>query len=307
MEGAPGSASDEGSPPPGDATYDAVASAYARLTRKWSPPVAAALVRRASVSDGDHVLDVGTGTGIAALEAAARVGTGGLVLGIDVSEAMLAEARAAAAEAGASGVSFAEMAAEALDVPDRDFDVVLSLFAVPHLRDPGAALREMHRVLRPGGRLVLGVGGGAPLLSRAGLGSRVSRVLSLVEARGRSLVAPGFLEGLLPLDGAGAARERPHIGLRALVALVQSAGFERVVSSWSGHETEVESPDEFWELQATFSTPVRTWLAAADAQAAAALRERFRDECTRVLARGGRLLYPRGAVIVGARRPLENA
>jgi SAM-dependent methyltransferase len=295
-------------PPPEatlDDSYDAVAPSYARLSRKWSPPLAAALVARASVSDGDHVLDVGTGSGIVAWEAAARVGSDGRVLGVDISQALLAEARAFGA--GPASVDFVRMAAEALDLPDRDFDAVLSLFAVSHFRDSAAALREMHRVLRPGGRLVLGLGGGAPLLSVAGLAGRVGRVLSLVEARGRSLVAPGFLEGLLRDDGARPLREAPHVALRPLVALVQSAGFERILTSWTGHETEIETAAEFWELQATFSTPARAWLAGAAPDVVATLRDRFLQECARVQARGGRLIYPQGALIVSARRPLENA
>jgi SAM-dependent methyltransferase len=288
-----------------DDDYDAVAPSYARLSRKLSSPLAAALVARASVSDGDHVLDVGTGSGIVAWEAAARVGADGRVLGVDVSEAMLSEARGAGA--GPANVAFARMAAEALDLPDRDFDVALSLFALPHFRDPAGALREMFRVLGPGGRLVLGLGGGPPLLSVAGLTGRVGRVLSMVEAQGRSLIAPGFLEGLLQDAGAPPLRETPHVALRPLVALVRSAGFERILTSWTGHETEIETAAEFWELQATFSTPARAWLAGADRQAASALRDRFERDCERVLTRGGRLLYPQGALIVSARRPLENA
>jgi SAM-dependent methyltransferase len=294
---APGATLDDG--------YEAVAPSYARLSRKWSGPIAAALVARASLSEGDHVLDVGTGTGIVAWVAAARVGAEGRVVGVDLSEAMLAEARSAGT--GDAKVDFAHMAAEALDLPDRDFDVVLSLFAVSHFKDSAASLREMHRVLGPGGRLVLGLGGGAPLLSVAGVTGRVGRVLSLVEARGRSLVAPGFLEGLIREDGTRPLRVTPHVGLRALVALVQSAGFERILTSWTGHETEIETADEFWDLQVTFSTPARSWLLGAAPDAVAALRDRFRRECARVQARGGRLLYPQGALIVSARRPLENA
>jgi protein-L-isoaspartate O-methyltransferase len=303
VNGAP----EDGSGSPSDDPYAAVAPVYARLSRKFSAPLAERLVARASVSAGDHVLDVGTGTGIVAWTAAARVGRLGRVVGVDLSEAMLAEARQARPDPpSAAPMAFACMPAEALEVPDREFDVVVSLFAVSHLRDPASALREMHRVVRPGGRLVLGLGSGAPLLSAAGLGRRVGRVLSLVDTRGRSLVAPGFLEGLLR-ETARPLPETPHVGLRPLVGLVQAAGFERIVSAWSGDQSEIESVDEFWDLQATFSTPARSWLAAAPADAVAAVRDRFDRECARTRARGGRLLYPQGALMVSARRPLENA
>jgi SAM-dependent methyltransferase len=288
----------------GDDSYEAVAPAYARVTSRWSRPLAAALVSRASVGSGDHVLDVGTGTGLVAREAAEHVGTDGRVVGIDTSEAMLAEARAA--PAGRPNVSFARMAAETLDLPDREFDVALSLFAVTHFADPAAALREMHRVLTPGGRLVLGTGGRAPLLSVAGVTRRVGRVLSLVESGGRSLIAPGFLEGLLREEDAP-LREAPHLGLRALVGLVEAAGFERILTSWCGHEGEVESAEEFWELQVTLSTPARRWRARASPAAVETMHERFLRECARAQGRGGRLLYPQGALVVSARRTLEDA
>ena len=259
--------------------YAAVAATYARVTSRWSRPLAAALVARASVGGGDHVLDVGTGTGLVAREAADHVGAEGRVVGVDISEAMLAEARSAV-PAG-PGVSFVRMPAESLDLPDREFDVALSLFAVTHFADPAAALREMHRVLTPGGRLVLGAGGRAPLLSVAGVTRRVGRVLSLVESGGRSLIAPGFLEGLLREEDAP-LREAPHLGLRALVALVESAGFERILTSWCGHEGEVETAEEFWELQVTVSTPARAWRARTSAAAVEAMRDRFLNECARV-------------------------
>jgi SAM-dependent methyltransferase len=281
-----------------------VAAAYGRISQKWARPLAAALVARASLSEGDHVLDVGTGTGLVAGVAAERVGTTGRVIGIDVSEAMLAEARSLAA--ARPNLSFASMDAESLELPDRDMDVVVSLFAVTHFADPAAAVREMHRVLTPGGRLVLGVGGRAPLLSVAGVTRRAFRVLSLVEAAGRSLVAPGFLEGLLREQDA-LLHEPPHLGLRALVALVQAAGFERILTSWCGHEGEIESAEEFWELQVTVSTPARAWRAAASPAAVEAMHERVLRECARVQGRGGRLLYPQGALVVSARRPLEHA
>jgi SAM-dependent methyltransferase len=284
--------------------YEAVAAAYGRLSLRWSRPLAAALVARASLSEGDHVLDVGTGTGLVAGAAAERVGAAGRVLGIDVSDAMLAEARSAIGER--RNVTFTSMAAESLALPDRDFDVVLSLFAVTHFADPAAALREMHRVLTPGGRLVLGVGGRAPLLSVAALSRRASRVLSLVEPGARSLMAPGFLEGLLREEDAP-VREPPHLGLRALVAVVQASGFERILTSWCGHEGEIETAEEFWELQVTISTPAREWRESASPAAVERIRERFLRECARVPGRGGRLLYPQGALVVSARRPLEHA
>src|SRR6185503_16502827 len=150
------------------ASYDGVGEAFDRLSDRFSAPLARRLLEAAEVGPGDHVLDVGTGTGVVAFPAAARVGPEGTVLGIDISEEMLATARARAARMLEPGhVTFRIMDTQTLALPDASFDVAVSLFAVHHLPDPLAAFREMHRVVRPGGRLAVAVGSGPPLLSAA--------------------------------------------------------------------------------------------------------------------------------------------
>src|SRR5205814_2113371 len=112
------------------AAYDAVAPRYARLARRHGSALAGALVRFAELRPGACVLDVGTGTGLVALEAARAVGAAGRVIGVDVSAGMLAEARSAAA--GLDHVRFQAMAAESLDLPTGSCHAVLSLFAIAH-------------------------------------------------------------------------------------------------------------------------------------------------------------------------------
>jgi SAM-dependent methyltransferase len=75
---------------------------------------------------GERVLDLGSGAGTDSLIAAQMVGEGGRVTGIDMTSAMLAKARAAAAELGAANVEFVEAEAERLPFPDESFDVVVS-------------------------------------------------------------------------------------------------------------------------------------------------------------------------------------
>jgi len=104
---------------------------------------------------GSTLLDVGAGTGEVALQAAAWVGSEGRVIGNDIAAAMMSLAERAAAEQGATNVTFCRMDAEQLGFPDASFDTVtcaLSLFQFP---DMGRALAEMWRVLKPGGRLGL--------------------------------------------------------------------------------------------------------------------------------------------------------
>lgn len=98
------------------------------------------------------VLDVGTGTGFMLLGVAPRVDR---FIGVDASEAMLAKARENLAAAGFPKADLRVGTMEALPVEDASVDVVLSNMALHHATNPKAALREMARVLRPGGRLVL--------------------------------------------------------------------------------------------------------------------------------------------------------
>jgi len=98
-------------------------------------------------------LDIATGTGWAALAAAQHVGPTGRVLGVDLAPEMLARARQKVAAAGLSHVEFRAGDAERLDVADQRFDVVLCASALMILPDMLAALREWHRVLKPGGQV----------------------------------------------------------------------------------------------------------------------------------------------------------
>ncbi len=112
-------------------------------------------VDRAEVSPGDSVLDVCCGTGDLSLELAARVSPGGRVVGCDFSEPMLDLAREKAARARAESVRFEW--ADALELPydDDRFDAVTVGFGVRNFADRDQGLREMARVLKPGGRLVI--------------------------------------------------------------------------------------------------------------------------------------------------------
>jgi arsenite methyltransferase len=102
---------------------------------------------------GERVLDLGSGAGTDSLVAAQMVGSEGQVTGIDMTPAMLAKARAAAAELGLSNVEFVEGEAERLPFPDESFDVVVSNGVIDLIPDKDAVFSELYRVLAPGGRM----------------------------------------------------------------------------------------------------------------------------------------------------------
>lgn len=110
---------------------------------------------RAEVGPGDAVLDVCCGTGDLALELAKRVAPDGRAIGCDFSEPMLDLAREKAGKAGAEGIRFEWADALKLPYEEGRFAAVTVGFAVRNLADLDAGLREMRRVLRPGGRLVI--------------------------------------------------------------------------------------------------------------------------------------------------------
>jgi arsenite methyltransferase len=105
------------------------------------------------LAPGERVLDLGSGAGTDSLIAAQMVGEQGQVTGIDMTQEMLAKARAAAAEMGATNVEFVEGEAERLPFPDTSFDVVISNGVIDLVPDKDAVFTELFRVLAPGGRI----------------------------------------------------------------------------------------------------------------------------------------------------------
>lgn len=123
-------------------------------------PVARLFLDQVPLRVGDRVLDVACGTGIVARLAAPRVAPSGKVVGLDLNEGMLAVAREHAPEDG-TPIEWKQGDATALPFADGVFEVVLCQQGLQFFPDKSRALREMHRVLVPGGRLALNVWGKA--------------------------------------------------------------------------------------------------------------------------------------------------
>jgi arsenite methyltransferase len=104
---------------------------------------------------GETVLDLGSGGGIDVLLTSRRVGPTGKVYGLDMTDEMLALARENQAKAGATNVEFLKGTIEAIPLPDRSVDIVISNCVINLAADKDAVLRETFRVLRPGGRFAV--------------------------------------------------------------------------------------------------------------------------------------------------------
>ena len=139
--------------------WDLAADVYEALWQAQLAPAQAALLDGAAAAPGESVLDVACGTGLVALAAAASVGPAGRVIGVDISGQMIEVAQRRAQQLALANVEFARMDAEALALPDAGFDAALCALGLMYMPDPGRALHEMRRAVRPGGRVALAVWG----------------------------------------------------------------------------------------------------------------------------------------------------
>jgi len=139
--------------------WDLAALDYEQLWQTQLAEAQSALLSLASLELGEQVLDIACGTGLVSFEASRAVSRSGHVLGIDLSERMVDAAEQRAQQMKLSNCSFSRMDAETLALPDASFDVVLCALGLMYMPDPEQAVREMRRVLRPGGRVSLAVWG----------------------------------------------------------------------------------------------------------------------------------------------------
>jgi arsenite methyltransferase len=137
-------AEDLGYPPELASVPDSAAASFAGVANPFT---------LGRLEPGERVLDLGSGAGTDSLVASQMVGAEGSVTGIDMTPEMLARARAAAAEMGATNVDFVEGEVERLPYPDGSFDVVISNGVIDLIPDKDAVFAEIFRVLAPGGRI----------------------------------------------------------------------------------------------------------------------------------------------------------
>ena len=120
-------------------------------------PVTEWLCTGTAAQPGQRILDVACGTGLPSLALAERVQPGGAVLATDLAPDMIEAARRVARAAGARGLEHRVMSAQGLEVADSSFDAVTCAFGLMFCPDPVAAVAELRRALRPGGRFAVAV------------------------------------------------------------------------------------------------------------------------------------------------------
>jgi ubiquinone/menaquinone biosynthesis C-methylase UbiE len=232
----------------------------------WAPK----LIDLAEVQPGLHVLDVACGTGVVTRLAAERVGSTGRVVGLDINAAMLSVARGLPPVSGAS-VEWLEASALEIPLPDSSFDAVLCQHGLQQFPDRPTALREMRRVLVPGGRLALCVWSqieGSPGMA------------ALAKALGRHVGAEAAANRRAPFALGDAVHLR---------ALVEDAGFRDVDVRTMVETARFPSPEALVAYQLG-ATPLST-IGAVTEVAEQAVAEDVRAALQRYL-HGGKLAVP---------------
>jgi ubiquinone/menaquinone biosynthesis C-methylase UbiE len=171
----------------------------------WLPqlaPVGEQLLNELQVQAGQCILDIASGTGEPALTLARRMGSGVHITGVDSAAGMVRVAQAKARDEQLENILFRTMAAERLDFAEAGFDRVLCRFGVMLFENPLEGLREMYRVLKPGGRFALAVWSTPETMptlhwSCQAFRDRVAEEHLPPLARVTSLGMPGLLEGML--------------------------------------------------------------------------------------------------------------
>jgi len=149
----------------------------------------------AELQPGERVLDIATGTGVAAFLAAERVGPRGEVVATDISQGMVDAVREEAERQGVTNMSYERVDAEELGFQDGSFDAALCVLGLMYPADPQRAIEQMQRVLKPGGRAAVAVWGRR---DRCGW----AEIFPIMDARVNSDVCPLFFQ----LGGEGALR-----------------------------------------------------------------------------------------------------
>ena len=251
------------------ATYRNYSGSAAQLYQSFfvpaiATPVSGELLRTADLQSGERVIDVACGTGVITRAAAEQVGSTGTVTGVDVAPDMIDVAKATAA--GGAPIAWHVADAASLPLPDASCDVALCQMGLMFMEDRPGAVAELHRVLAPGGRVIINTPG---------------RIQPLFEAMERAIV-----DNLDPQLGAFVRAVSSMHDPDVLATLLSDAGFEQVSSTEYAARFALPGPAEFlWNY--INLTPMRPRVAEAPESAQAAMERQFVEAWTPHVVDGG--------------------
>jgi len=251
--------------------------------RAFGAPVSNWLVESIHPQPGHRVLDLAAGIGETGFLAAELIEPGGTLISTDQAEGMLDAARARAQALGLTNVEFKLINAEWIDLPVASVDGVLCRWGYMLMADPGAALSETRRVLRPGGRVALAVWN-AP-------------------SENPWLAVPGALmieRGLIPAPEPGTPGPLSLGDPDRLRDLLETAGFEDIEIEVVAQERRESSVDAFWDQQLDLSRNFHDAVMGLTEPESDALRAALQARLAPFIHADGTLVLPASSLVAAA-------
>jgi ubiquinone/menaquinone biosynthesis C-methylase UbiE len=210
-------------------TYEAAADTFDAPANGFWALTGGRTVERLGLARGAQVLDLPCGSGASALPAAEAVGPEGLVVAVDLADALLGLARAKAQAAGFSNIRFVQADMRDTGLPDESFDAVVCVFGVFFVPDRQALMRELWRMVRPGGTLAVTCWG--PHVLEPGATAFWDAVAA---------VRPDLVRGFNPWDDL--------VSVDQLVELYASGGIEGARAELVEAAQALRSEDDWWDV-----------------------------------------------------------
>ena len=210
-------------------TYEAAADTFDAPANAFWSSTGNRTIARLGLERGARVLDVPCGSGASALPAAEAVGPDGQVVGVDLAAGLLRLARAKARAAELRNIRFVRADMRATGLADESFDAVVCVFGIFFVPDRRALMRELWRMVRPGGALAVTCWG--PHMLEPG----ATAFWDAVEG-----VRPDLVRGFNPWDDL--------VSVEQLLDLYTSSGIEGAQAEFVEAAQELRSPDEWWEV-----------------------------------------------------------
>lgn len=202
--------------------WDKAAEFYEDSWKEQLKPAQDKLIEMTALQPGENVIETSCGTGLVTFRVAKQVEPGGEVVATDLSDSMIEWAEGLAKKKNISNVAFHRMDAEQLELKDNQFDAAICSLGLMYFPYPVEALKEMHRVLKPGGRAAIAIWG-----ERKNCGW--ADIFSIVDKRVASDVCPMFFQ-----QGTGNTLEHS----------LESAGFQDIVLDRFKVKLAYPSPEE---------------------------------------------------------------
>jgi ubiquinone/menaquinone biosynthesis C-methylase UbiE len=186
-------------------------------------------IDRLGLREGDKVLDVCCGSGASAIPAAIKVGTTGRVIGADLAESLLVLGRNKSQQQGLQNIKFCCGDFENLGFPDASFDAIVCVFGIFFVPDMEGAIRELWRMLRPGGKLAI-----------TSWGEKVFEPANRVFWESIEAVRPDLVKQFTPWDRISTPA--------SLQALLESGGATQVQVFAEAASHPLTSPEDWWTI-----------------------------------------------------------